>query len=303
VAWLTLVPQVKQPKAKRKGKGKGKRKGGVGSAGGGSSSTSAAAERSSQASSSGQGTTMEEGWGNLPEELLTKVLEDGLGWAREVSRAVRLVSRRWQVIHDGNCTTARASVDDNGWAALTDAALMQVSDKLPRLRCLDLTKCREVTDEGLAAALNSHPTLTSLTLSLCYGVTDECMRRVSSSLPMLTSLDLSECRGLSDAGVLQVRELPALTAVNLSGCSVTDKGVRAVCELPALTSLDLAWCSNVTDIGMRAALQSLERRGGPEPTDKRMPALSALILTDCFNVTALGVQALRRAHPSLRIDR
>jgi hypothetical protein len=49
-------------------------------------------------------TTMEvEGWESITEELLLKVLEDGLGWAREASHAVRLVSRRWRNIHDGGC--------------------------------------------------------------------------------------------------------------------------------------------------------------------------------------------------------
>ena len=49
-----------------------------------------------------------EGWESITEELLLKVLEDGLGWAREASHAVRLVSRRWRNIHDGGCEVARA---------------------------------------------------------------------------------------------------------------------------------------------------------------------------------------------------
>jgi hypothetical protein len=55
-------------------------------------------------------------WGALPGELLLQVLRDGLGWQREVSRAVRLVSHSWKEAHDSGCETVEVSwrVTDEG---------------------------------------------------------------------------------------------------------------------------------------------------------------------------------------------
>jgi hypothetical protein len=209
--------------------------------------------------------TMEaEGWESIAEELLLKVLEDGLGWARETSCALRLVSRWWKIIHDGGCKAVRASLDVQGpfgpHSSLTDEALAMMCKRLPAITSLDISYCDTVTDEGLAAAVSSLPALTCLNLRSCYKVTDAGLRAVSS-LHELTSLNLSYCRTVTDDALLIVSSLPALASLSVSHCyKVTDEGLRAVSKLHALTSLNINCCVKVTDAGVRAVSS---RRGTP----------------------------------------
>jgi internalin A len=64
---------------------------------------------------------------------------------------------------------------------------------------------------------------------------------------------------VTDEGVRWLVNLPALTALDLSGQTVTDQGVETLagCSAecggcPALTSLELDWCEKVTNTGMWA---------------------------------------------------
>jgi hypothetical protein len=185
-----------------------------------------------------------EGWESITEELLLKVLEDGLGWAREASCAVRLVSRRWRNVHDGGCKAAGASLSshyDTLYASLTDEELVMVCERLPALTSLNLSCCYQVTDEGLAAAVSRLPRLTSLNLSFCYWLTDDAVRAVSS-LPALTSLDLRCCITVTDEGLLAVSSLPALVHLNLHCCysaRVTAAGVQALRNTTAAPNLHI----------------------------------------------------------------
>ena len=91
----------------------------------------------------------------MPPELLLKVLRDGLGWEREASRAVRLVSHSWKEVHDTNCVTVRIPWD------VTDERLQLVCTRFPALSSLDLSghsgwdseTPSNVTSKGLSAVI------------------------------------------------------------------------------------------------------------------------------------------------------
>jgi hypothetical protein len=261
----------------------------------------------------------EDGWAELPNELLAKVLElqagqeGGLRFSK-TSATVRLVCAAWKAVYDALVTRlvlTRETTDDamgmlvrrfpavvslkmkyayGAAAALTDEAMRAVSS-LRALTTLHLTDCEKVSDEGLRA-VSSCTGLTSLYLANSGKVTDEGVKAVSS-LPALKSLDLRFCFKVTDEGVRAVSSCIGLTSLHLYGCvMVTDEALRAVSNLPALNTLDLRYNRvKVTDVGVKAL--------------SILPALTTLDLRGCSKVTAAGVQALRSttAAPSLRIVR
>jgi hypothetical protein len=123
-------------------------------------------------------TVTEGGWAELPDELVTKVLEKvlqaeegGLGFT-QASATVRLVSAGWKAVHDALVTRLvlrRQTTDEavgilvrrfpavvsveyrgGGWRVLTDVGLRAVSS-LRALTSLDLRYCNKVTAAGVQA--------------------------------------------------------------------------------------------------------------------------------------------------------
>ena len=85
--------------------------------------------------------TAQSDWALPGKLLLMKVLNDGLGWQREATRAVRLVSRSWKELHDSSCVTVQVP--------------------------------RDVTEKGPGAGVHARfPAITSLNLSCRANVTD-----------------------------------------------------------------------------------------------------------------------------------
>jgi bacterioferritin-associated ferredoxin len=214
---------------------------------------------------------MEDGWAELPRELVEKVLEllqaagqaGGLGFS-QASATVRLVCSGWKAVHDALVTRLMLSV--------------------------------HITDEAMGMLVRSFPAVVSLELK--HGgyeedvLTDESMRAVSS-LTALTSLNLTNCRQVTDDGVRAV---------------VADEGLRAVSCLRALTSLNLYHCDKVTDVGVRAvvssctAIKSLNLVTNEALRAVRsLPALTFLDLRGCGNVSAAGVQTLRSTTAALSL--
>jgi internalin A len=113
---------------------------------------------------------------------------------------------------------------------------------------------------------------------------------------------------VTDEGVRWLVNLPALTALDLSGSVVTDRGVEmlsgcsAECgACPALTTLKLRYCERVTN-GAMWALRNLTTLtdldiGFTSVTDEglralaNMPALTSLCIMEC-DMTDEGVAAL-----------
>jgi hypothetical protein len=259
-------------------------------------------------------TVKEDGWAELPDELVEKVLEllqaggqaGGLSFS-QASATVRLVCAAWKAVYDalvkrlmlrGQTTDeamgmlarrfpAVASLEMQNYEVtrvLTDAGVRSVSS-LTALTSLNIGGCCKLTDEGMLAVSNLHA-LTSLDLTWCHQVTDEGMRAVSS-LPALAKLTLNGCREVTVRGVSSCTSLTSLAFANNN--KLTDD-MRAVSSLSALTSLSLSGCFKLTDEALQAV--------------SSLPALTFLDLFDCEKVTAAGVKALRSttAAPSLDIE-
>lgn len=146
-------------------------------------------------------------WAELPEELLLKVLEDGLQRSRRESAAVRLTCPRWKRILDGGCRTLQLH------QSATDGAVVALCAQLPALTKVDLRWASSLTDDALRAV---------------------------AALTALSQLKLTGCSELTDDGLWEIAGLTSLTHLDLTRCSlVTDNGARAVAALRSLTSLKL----------------------------------------------------------------
>lgn len=71
------------------------------------------------------------------------------------------------------------------------------------------------------------------------------------------SLNLSDCPNIKDEDLQQLKQLPHLERLNLSGCLITDKGVQFLKELSSLKHVDLIDCRKITDL---TSLQHLSQR-------------------------------------------
>jgi hypothetical protein len=159
-------------------------------------------------------------WGQLPKELLLKVLDHlAVGWEPRSSNAVRGVCRRWRAVHDASCKTVRIR------GGVPEHMVRSLCGRLPALSSLNLWGVISLRVEGLRAV---------------------------GQLTALTALHLGGCSGVTDAALRELRGLTCLTHVNLCGCLlVTDVGLRELRGLTGLTYLSLWGCYKVTDVGLR----------------------------------------------------
>jgi hypothetical protein len=185
--------------------------------------------------------TVQSDWGALPGELLLHILRDFQHWTstgfqsvcggREVSCAVRLVSRSWKEAHDSGCVTMILMKN------MTDEGMQLVCTRFPALTRLTLANQSRLTETAMLAVA-SMPSLTHLSL-LC-NVTHEAMRAMAS-MPSLTSLNIGPLCTVSDEALRAVSEVTKLTSLNLSqsNCdNVTAEGMQALRSLPALRQLN-----------------------------------------------------------------
>eukprot|EP00241_Pyramimonas_parkeae_P003204 CAMPEP_0114243912 /NCGR_PEP_ID=MMETSP0058-20121206/11050_1 /TAXON_ID=36894 /ORGANISM="Pyramimonas parkeae, CCMP726" /LENGTH=786 /DNA_ID=CAMNT_0001356799 /DNA_START=207 /DNA_END=2568 /DNA_ORIENTATION=+ len=257
--------------------------------------------------------------------------------ARRASAVVRQVCSSWRALHDFNL----AELAPSGAAC---AEAMRWAGRFLHVRTLSLGLCPDTGDADMAVrgAAAFLPNLKELQLRKCAGTDARALRAVSnetlktaSALTALERLDLAGCRvmpGLRDQGAWALGGFPALTALNLTGCTgLTNDGLKAlrggallasvalpnckkisdeavrnlVAGSPALTALDLRMCVKLTD----AALQSLSTLSGlaslrldrcTKVTDEGvaalslLPGLTSLSLAGCARVTDASARALAR---------
>ena len=75
-------------------------------------------------------------------------------------------------------------------------------------------------------------------------------------------------------------DLPQLTTLNLSSCSLTSHGFIHLLALPRLVHLDLRYCNRITDAGVRQL--------------KALRSLAYLDLQGCVKVSNGSISKLRR---------
>jgi len=266
----------------------------------------------------------QQGWAELPPEVLEKVFEKlqaavwrearpnrlrdlspqegGLDFCKAVA-VVREVCTGWQAVHD-------AAVKRLAFARQTnDVAVGMLVRRFPAVTSVQFMKLdvygigsQDVTDEAVSAVSGQLRALTELDLTCCVNVTDAGLLAVSG-LPALTSLNLFGCERITDVGMTAVSSLPALNTLSLFHCSkVTDLAMTAVSQLPALTTLNINFCEKITDVGVLSVsgmptLQSLHLTL-QKVTDEgvrclsNMPALKELYLYRCRSITDVALRHL-----------
>jgi Leucine-rich repeat (LRR) protein len=139
-------------------------------------------------------------------------------------------------------------------AQITDAGLSSLSNKLPRLRRLNLNGCRAITDVGLVSLRNL--SLLEVLILSDTKITDAGLP-VLASLSSLRNLNLQGCN-ISDEGVSFLGELSQLTGLNLSRCNqISNASLASLGKLSRLTYLNLSWCDQVTIDGVWPLLRTL----------------------------------------------
>ncbi|CAM9651493.1 unnamed protein product [Lampetra fluviatilis] len=188
---------------------------------------------------------------------------------------------------------------------VTDVGLAYLTARpgLPKLCCLRLHSCWEVTDRGVATLARGLPALTHLSLSGCSKLTDEGVEMVVACPPAgvagaagsgLLALDLSWCPRITDAALEAIAcELHRLQELVLDRCvRVTDLGLGYLSTMPSLRSLNLRWCCQIQDFGLQhlygmRSLRVLSLAGCPLLTMAglsglaRLASLEELELTNC----------------------
>jgi hypothetical protein len=178
-------------------------------------------------------------------------------------------------------------------------------ERLPaQTTALDLQSCRNITNQGVGIVAATLGNLTQLNLSNCRLITEACFRHLRG-LPLrsltvrrnasvttagiavlaatcgasLTELDLANCYDVSDESLepLAQHRVP-LTALNLSGCNVSDQCFAHLQGLP-IRRLDVSSCPGICDEGV-AFLSELP--------------LQSLNFASCRNLSNAGLQSLVR---------
>lgn len=131
---------------------------------------------------------------------------------------------------------------------VSDAGLkpLRVFTNLTRL---DIAKADKVTDAGLAC-LGAFPKLTHLQVggALAWQITGKGMVHLKN-LTALTDLDLHGT-GVTDDGFEHLGSLVHLVNLNLNSTSITGAALARLQGLASLTSLKLQWCKGITDAGL-----------------------------------------------------
>lgn len=96
----------------------------------------------------------------------------------------------------------------------------------------------------------------------------------------LRFLDLSENRNITNDGLARLHNLPQLTGLNLSSCTLTSTGLEHLRALTNLAYLNLSYCNRLTD----QALKTLEA----------MHSLTFVDLQGCLSITKGGLARIRR---------
>ena len=120
---------------------------------------------------------------------------------------------------------------------------------------IGLQDCINITDQCVVEVINRCPKLRSINLSGCGKLTDAAVSALGAGCGRLQSIDLRGCGNVTDAGISALSAgCGQLQSINLDGCGkVTDAGVLALgAGCVQLQSINLSYCGKVTDAGVSA---------------------------------------------------
>jgi len=203
---------------------------------------------------------------------------------------------------------------------ITEQGLSVLTAVFPKLRSLNLNRCKSIRDYEPLSSLKE---LVNLDLSKAR-INDRHLQLLCPLFSQLKSLNLRKCKEITPVGVKAALKAATsrLENLNLSTTNVTDETLTAVLpgKLSGLKNLDLAFCEKVTAKGLEKILEtvfspssSLRLRGlnlsGCRVTDRTLhiiknskasSCLSRLDLRSCNDITDKGLQQMLSAMSDLR---
>lgn len=195
-------------------------------------------------------------------------------------------------------------------APLVTEKSMKHMGKLPQLRTLDLTNCRNLSD----GALSKIPTerlqhLTSLTISHC-SFSERSLKL--GPLPNLTTLDISSCDGLTNrVGALIPQMMPALTYLDASSSpTLSNEFLGHLSKVSSLTWLSLRnshgydhhgfaqLCGEPPKSAAAQAAVAAAMAANPHLAEAKLPLLKTLDLSSTW-VNSESLVRVCKAFPTL----
>jgi len=210
-----------------------------------------------------------------------------------------------------------------------DSHLAAIS-KMSNLRKIDISGNNEITDEGITHLVQL-PCLKSLAISYCSKITSDGLRLVSNlaiqsleirsicqdshltsiaNIKSLHHLDLSHCYNIRGGGLLELKSIPNLKSLILSGIDMTwySLGLQSIIKLH-IQELDLQCCNcqdeHLNLISTMKCLEKLILYGNQKITDKglsslaTLPQLRYLDVGRCPEVTSAGIAQLETVNPAI----
>eukprot|EP00899_Mesostigma_viride_P008376 jgi/Mesvir1/1753/Mv11890-RA.1 len=150
------------------------------------------------------------------------------------------------------------SLNVAGCKDVTEASLMEVVNRCPRLTSLDISGCK-LENTSIKAVARSCPGLVHLSFNACYLITDDSLISLGRCCRQLETLEAAHTE-VTDSGVaVLVRNCPLLRRVALP--RVTDASMGLVAEhCPQLEWLDVPdERHGVTDVGLKLIAASCPR--------------------------------------------
>ncbi|TMW57055.1 hypothetical protein Poli38472_002980 [Pythium oligandrum] len=148
------------------------------------------------------------------------------------------------------CTSIK-ELNLSGCFQLVERALIALGSSCTKIKKLNLKACPRVTLLAVNALLHGCPTLTSLNLSGVQLCNNAMLAAIASHGVALKELCVAQCDKISDPGLWHLaRRADQFETLDLSGCNLlTDIGLNAFLDglqKPALTHLHLAGCTQIT---------------------------------------------------------
>ncbi|EFA80095.1 leucine-rich repeat-containing protein [Heterostelium album PN500] len=135
---------------------------------------------------------------------------------------------------------------------ITDAAALNISQKMPSLRKISLKSCKFITDTGIINIVQRCSKIEDMKLSRCHSLSDVAVEAISTQLSgVLERIDLSMCPQLSVESLITLLQLcTKLTAINLSENPKVNNEIVSIIsnQFPGVIHLRLDSCTKITDI-------------------------------------------------------
>eukprot|EP00037_Helgoeca_nana_P021879 m.221706 g.221706 ORF g.221706 m.221706 type:complete len:505 (-) comp25807_c1_seq1:207-1721(-) len=222
----------------------------------------------------------------------------------------------------------RMTAVDLGYCVVTDAAIVALLTRLPRLKRLNAERVADITNPDIATAVEHRHTirsprinaggaagilrgvaeesdvpplpppppprglpLTAINLSKCELLSNQFVLALAQHCTRLTSVTLDWCTTLLDASIITLTEqCSQLTEISLRGNQLlTDDCVEALARnCPNLAAVLIGWIWMLTDKSVLTLAAKCSR-------------LTTVDLSGCASITDVGIVALAQTSPHLAI--